>query len=188
MIPTPGFSGNRIKLTPSGYLKAGLAALLIISAIILYVTQFDHFGKMLNTKYFLILSVVLGIFTGTLIGRRYAATEKEAYEQMRIYVICIMMSVVFMPLLVGLANRFLDFRAPQTKAVQLLDFQARVDQPFGHLKGEKVEVTQYNTVILLDEKIIKFSSKTSPFSKDNLGEIIEIPVRQGLLGIRYLDF
>jgi hypothetical protein len=188
MLPTAGFSGNRIKLSPSGYLKAGLAALIIISSIVLYVTQFDHFGKMLDTKYFLILSTFIGIILGSLVGRRFAAGVKEAYEQMRVYVICIMLSIVFMPLIIGLMNRYLDFRSPQTVSVQLLDLQARVDQPFGHIKGEKVAVTQFYNVILLDEKIIKFTSKTTPFSKDRLGEMIDVPVCRGFLGIRYLDF
>ena len=188
MLPTPSVSGNRIKLSPSGYLKVGIAAILIFTAIVLYVFEFNHFDKTIDIKYLLILSLVLGLIAGVLIGRRLAKEEHEIFEQMRIYMICATLCIVFMPLLVSLTNRLLDFKTPIDTEAQILSFQPQTDLPFGHMKGEKVDITHYEWVLLIDGKNFKFSTKELPFPENELGDLVSIPVHRGLLGIRYLSY
>ena len=188
MFPTPSVSGNSIKLTPLGYFKAGLGVILILTAITLYVFEFDHFDKILDTKYFLILSLSLGLLVDVFLGRHLAKNEHELFEQMRIYMICGMITTVFMPLVISLVNRHLDFKSPQNMGAEILAFKPRADQPFGYIKGEKLDVTHFEWAISLEDKNYKFSTKTLPFPDNKLGDRVNIPVHQGLLGIRYLDF
>lgn len=187
MIPLPDTSANRIKLTRSGYIKMISLTILVFIMIIVYVFQFDHFDKILDIRKWLILSGLTGIGVGYLIGKKNADKEGEAYEQMRIYMICIVLSVVFMPLVMSLINRYGDFKAPQFEQVELLGLKPQVDQPFGHLKGEQPKITHYESAVLLGNKIYNFSTKVNPFSQNAPGDVIQLPVQSGLLGIRYID-
>ncbi len=181
-------SRNQIKPNLSNYFKAALAALLIILSVVLYVFEFDHFDKTINIKYLLLLAVILGLLVGILISRRLAINEFELFEQMRIYMICTIICIVFMPLVLSLTNRLLDFRTPDLKTAQILSFQAVGDQPFGHIKGEKLKITNYEWGIELDQQVFNFRTKTLPFGEKKLGDNVQISVYQGLLGIRYLKF
>lgn len=188
MIPLPNISGNRYKLSQSGYIKAIGAGVLIIAVIVTYVLQFDHFDKILNATYFLILSACLGAALGVFLALRFSKKEKEAYDKMRVYMICIMLSIVFMPLLVGLINRYLDFRTVQVKEAQLLQLKPSTNQPFGYLRDEEMKITHYDTVILLDGDIHNLKTKNNPFPNQKAGDKIMVPIHQGLLGINFLDF
>jgi len=186
MIPLPESGGNRIKLPASGYLKAILITILIFLAIILYVLQFEHFDKILNTSYFLLLSLALGLALGILIGKRYADKEHDIVEKMRLYMICGGLCIVFMPLFIALTNRLLDFKAIQFKDAQLLEFRPQTSQPFGYLKGEEYNITHYKSTLLINEDIFKIKTRVNPFPEHEVGDQILVPVRQGLLGIKYL--
>ncbi len=188
MIPLPEVSGNRIKLTPEGYLKAILAVIFIVTLIVLYVFQLRHFNKILNPGFFLLLSGLIGLILGLGIARKYSQEVKDTYEKMRIYMLCIVLSVAFAPLLVSLANRYLDFKTVQYKEAQLLSIGARTDQPFGYTKGEKLKVTNFDMVLLIDEKVYEIRNATNPFPGKKAGSIVQVPVQQGLLEINYLDF
>lgn len=179
--------GNRIKLSTQGYIKAVLAVMLIFAAIVLYVFQFDHFGKLLDGKYFLLLSAGIGLLIGSLIGHQFAKEEFELAEKMRLYVFCAGLTIVFMPLLIGLINRYLDFSPPQQAQVQLLELKTGISQPFGYVKGEKLK-PNYRMVILYDQTIYKLTFKEPAFTQHTPGDMITIPIRKGLLGIRYFDF
>ncbi len=187
MIPLPDTSANRIKLTRSGYIKMISLTVLIFIMILLYVFHFDHFDKILDTRKWLIIAGIVGLGLGFFIGKKNADKEHEIYEQFRLYTLCIVLSIVFMPLVISLINLYGDFKAPSSQQVQLLDLKPKVDQPFGHIKGEEVKVTHYETAVLLDDEVFKFSTKENPFPGRAMGDMVQLPVYPGLLGIRYLD-
>jgi len=188
MLEFPKLSGNRIKLKNSEYLKAVLIVLLIIFAIVVYVFQFDHFDKMLNAKYFLFTSLGLGLALGIFIGRPYAEKEHDLVDRMRIYMTCAGLCVVFMPLVICLVNRYLDFREPRFEMAQVLELRAKTDQPFGYLKDEEMTITYYKATVLIGEDIFKFKTKEHPFPQKQEGDMVQVPICQGLLGMEYLSF
>ncbi len=187
-FPTPDGAGNRIKLSPSGYLKAFLIVLAVLACIVIYVLHFDHFGKMLDTRYFLLLSLGIGLLIGIAIGHKYAKKEHDVVEQMRLYIFCTGVAIVFMPLFVALTNRYLDFKAPQSKMAQILELKASIGQPYGYVKGEEKIATRFKIVLLYEDEIYDIVTKKPAFLNYRPGDNIPIEIRSGLLGIRYFNF
>jgi len=188
MIPLPEVSGNRIKLTKEGYFKAILAVIFGVVLIVLYVFQIRQFNKILNPGFFMLLSGLVGAIIGLAIARKYSQDVKDTYEKMRIYMLCIVLSIVFSPLLISLTNRYLDFKTVQYKEAQILKIGARTDQPYGYTKGEKLKVTSIDITLLIEEKIYNFKNTSNPFPGKEAGSIVQVPIRQGLLEINYFDF
>ena len=179
--------GNRIKLDQSGYLKVGIGAMIIMGLIVLYVFEFKHFDLMLNPMLLLAYAFGFGLALGIMLGNRFSRDVKEAFEKMRIYMILIVLCIVFMPLIVNLANRLLDFRSPEIKEVSLENVEAYISEKYGVLKGEDVKIAGYKIVLIMDQELLQLKSKINPFPKNKKGDKVQIAIHKGLLGIKYID-
>ncbi len=182
----PYGGGNRIKLDKVGYLKAVVVAVIIFGLIVLYVFEFPHFDLILNPKRLILFAVAFGLVLGIILGKRFSTGVKEAYERMRIYMILTVLCLFFMPLLISLANRFLDFRTPESKEVILENVEAYISEKYGVLKGEDVKIAGYKIVIVMDQEVHQLKSKQNPFPNYKQGDKVQIAIYNGLFGIKYV--
>ncbi len=179
---------NRIKLDRAGYLRVALATILIMGSIFLYVFEFRVFNRTLNIGWLLLISALVGGTLGYYISRKFSKGINETYERMRIYMVCIAMCVLFTPLYLSLINRFLDFSEPEIISVEFLSSSARISERFGNLKGVKNKIDHYAIVVVIDDQPVSFRTKKDYFSEFKEGEIVDLKVNQGLLGVRYITF
>ncbi len=182
----PYGGGNRIKLDTAGYLRVAAAAIVLMGMIVLYVFEIKHFDRVMNTWLLITYALVFGVLAGVALGRRLSRDVTEEFEKMRIYVIMIALCIVFLPLLVNLANRLLDFRTPEIKTVSLESVEPYISERFGVLKGEEVKTAGYKIVFVMDKEVIQIKSKTNPFEGYQPGDSAEVLLHRGLLGIKYV--
>ena len=121
---------------------------------------------------------------GVTLGNRFSKEVKESFERFRIYTILIFLSIFFMPLLINLSNRLLDFRTPELQEVSLENIEPYISEKYGILKGEKVKIAGYKIVVLMDGNPLDLKSKQNPFPNNKLGDIVQIVVHQGLFGLK----
>ena len=179
-------SGNRIKLDKSDYPKVILGAILLFGMIILYVFEFKHFSLVLEPKWLLIFALGFGVMLGVALGNRFSKGEKESFERFRIYSIFIFISIFFMPLLINLSNRLLDFRKPEIHEVSLENVEAYISEKYGVLKGEDVKIAGYKIVVVMDGQVLQLKSKENPFPDNKPGDIVELTVHNGFFGLKYV--
>lgn len=182
----PYGGSNRVKLDNSGYVKVGIGAIIIIALIALTVLEFRHFDLLLNPKLLLVYALVLGLILGTILGKKFSEGIKETYEKVRIYVVLIMASIIFMPLFVSLTNRLLDFRTPEKKAVIFENAEAYISERYGVMEGETAKIAGYKIVLVMDQEILQLKSKKHPFPNAKKGDTVELTIKKGLLGIKYV--
>jgi hypothetical protein len=123
---------------------------------------------------------------GVVLAGRFGRGVSDSFEKMRIYMILIVVSIAFMPLLVNLANRYLDFRTPEIKEVSLENVEAYISEKYGVLKGEDVKIAGYKIVVVMDQEVLQLKSKQNPFPNNKPGDIVQIAVNKGLFGIEYV--
>lgn len=175
-----------MKIKP--FLKALTALVIILVLVFVYIGQFPHFNLLLTPKRLLLYATIIGLATGILFGKHFSQNEWELFEKVRIYVIFIVTALVFMPLFLSLANRYLDFRNPDFIEAELVSHRQLVHQPFGYVKGEELKVTGYKTGVILDKKVFTFQTKENPFPGREIGSKVSVPIYRGALGIRYIEF
>lgn len=181
------YLGGRIKLAKSEYPKVALGAAVIFGVIVLYVFELKHFDLVLNPKLLLAYAFGFGLILGIILGRKLSREVTDAYEKMRIYMMLIVLSIAFMPLLVNLANRLLDFKNPEIKDVSFENAEAYISEKYGVLQGEDVKIAGYKIVVVMDGTVLQLKSKHNPFPNNQPGDIVKIAVHRGLLGIHYVS-
>lgn len=180
-------SGNRIKLDKSGYLKVGIGTLVVFGLIVLYVFELRHFDLLINPARLILLAFALGLILGIMLGNRFSRGVQDTFEKFRIYIILIFLSIVFMPLMVNLANRLLDFREGELREVSLESAEPYISEKYGVLKGEEVKIAGYKIVIVMDQEVYQLKSRQHPFPENKPGDKVNITIHQGLFGLKYLD-
>jgi hypothetical protein len=188
MFDTGLYGGsNRIKLDKPGYFKAGIGVAIIFGLIILYGFEIKHFDLVLNPKLLFAYAFGFGLVLGVLLGNRFSRGTSEAFEKMRIYMILITLCIIFMPLLVNLANRLLDFRTPELKEVSFENVEAYISEKYGILKGEDVKIAGYRIILVMDQEVLQLKSKHNPFPNNKKGDKVQIAIHKGLFGIKFVS-
>ncbi len=182
----PYGGSNRIKLDKSGYLKVGIGIIIFLGAMVLYVFELKHFDRILNPKLLFAYAFGFGLALGIFLGKRFSKGILESFEKMRIYMILIVLSIIFMPLLINLANRCMDFSTPEYKEVVLENVEAYISEKYGVLKGEDVKIAGYKIVLVMDQEVLQLKSKHNPFPNKKKGDVVRIAIHKGLLGIKYV--
>lgn len=182
----PYDGNNRANLKKADYVKGISGVVVIFTLIVLYVFEFKHFDLLLEPIWLLLFSAGFGIMLGISLGNKLSKSVKESFERFRIYTILIFLSIFFMPLIINLSNRLLDFRTPELQEVSFENFEPYISEKYGVLKGEKVKIAGYKIVVVMDGKPLNLKSKQNPFPNNKPGDIVQIKVHKGLFGLKYI--
>jgi len=182
----PYEGSNRANLKKADFLKGISGVVVIFGLIVLYVFEFKHFDLVLKPKWLVLFSFVLGIMLGVRLGKKFSKGVKESFERFRVYTILIFLSIFFMPLLINLSNRLLDFRMPEKVEVSFENIEPYISEKYGVLKGEKIKIAGYKIVVLMDGNPLDLKSKQNPFPNNKPGDIVQIAVHHGLFGLKYI--
>lgn len=169
------------KILALGYMLA------VFGLVFLYVREFPFLGNTLNVKGLVLLSIgttaAISAVGFWFLRKHLLPISKHIPE-----VVSVVFPLLFFAPLAG--SRF--NRLSETIENQEFKFVSEVPylaSPGGILEGEKIEPTGFRLTVRLDDgslKIFKYKQQAYyPLTKP--GELILLPMRQGLLGFSVLD-
>lgn len=193
MNPGSSFSGPYARSNRENYtlkeriIYTGLG-LVFLGMLVLYVFEFPHFDRTGNVSYLALFAGIAGVFTGSLIARNYRHVAKGPTETMQLYVFCIGISLMFMPLLVSLSNRLLTYHPFEEEKAFVLEVDKRITERFGILKGEKMPTEKINMTVEINNQIMRYTTVDIDSNLPKRGDTILVKTRMGLWGFRNYGF
>lgn len=162
--------------------------LVFLGMLVLYVFEFPHFDRTGDVSYLVLFAGVAGVLTGALIARNYRHVAKGPTETMQIYVFCIGVSLMFMPLLVSLSNRLLSFHPFEEEKALVLEADKRITERFGILKGDKIPGQKIRMTVEINHQIMRYTTDEVDSKLPMRGDTILVKTRQGLWGFKNYGF
>ncbi len=161
-------------------------ALLLVGGIALYVFEFYYFQRTFELKPLLLIPAALGVALGAGLGWKLSRDAEDGVEQIQVYLLCIVLSALFLPLLASLSNRLLSPHPVVWEDVVFFEEKAYVSDRFGIIGGEPAKPRGYYLFILRKGKLERIDNRHSMSPAPERGEIILIPVRKGLWGASWV--
>lgn len=171
---------NPIDVPRKDFRKIIIGILAFILGIILYTLEIRHFNNTFEVKNLLIFGAILGLLVGLFLGYKMSHFGKESIEVFQIYFIITILSIIFMPLLVSLSNRWLSFHSTTIEKVEFVESNAYFASRFGNA-GEP-EIDGYHTFFIRKGKLERIDSKKAIFPNAKKREMVDLPVKKGLWG------
>lgn len=168
--------------------KIILGALLVFGIVFLYTREVPFLQNTLDFKRLFLSAIGFGILVGTLLGYFFAKKRKDLLEQFQIFLASIFLSILLMPLLLSMSNRSLDFNTPIAETMELLRVESYAGSRFGRLAETKEHPDGYRIYLLREETVIRLQKKQAPFSAQQKGEEVVIPISQGLFGFEHVNW
>ena len=165
-----------------------LALLSLAGVIVLYVLEFQWFQNYLSPKKMVIGSLLLGVLIGLLLGFRFQKHGEELVDKIQIWSVCLVVSMLPMPLLASLANRLFAERETNETQVAFWDQKANLSNIYGYIKGEPKANLGYYIFVIMDGEIVRLKSMEPRFPNAVQGDRVSVPVRRGLLGANFVDW
>lgn len=164
-----------------------LAAVLLFFALVwLYTREFRIFTNTIGARVLVPGAMLAGALVAAavlyVLRKRLAPWENHLPE---IFTIAVL-TVLFAPLFVSLLNRAVGEREYQ-KFVFVSELPY-ISSGYGLLKGEKIKPSGYRLTVQDGARVYRFQYKKQEyFPLTKPGELIELPVRKGMLGARVLE-
>ena len=163
-----------------------LIALALLALVVVYTFEFYYFQRIFHVKQLLLIGALIGAGVGTVFGWRLSRVVEDSVERIQVYVFCIMLAVVFMPLLVSLSNRLLSPHPVQWEDVVFFEEKPYISDRFGILKDEKVKTTGYHLFYSREGTMYRMDNRHKMGVSLKRGDTFQIPVRQGLWGFSWV--
>lgn len=161
-------------------------ALLLVGGIALYVLEFYYFQRTFELRPLLLIPAALGVALGAALGWKLSRDAEDEVEQIQVYLLCIVLSALFLPLLASLSNRLLSPHPVVWEDVVFFEEKAYVSDRFGMIGDEPAKPRGYYLFILRKGKLERIDNRHSMSPAPERGEIILIPVRKGLWGASWV--
>lgn len=174
------------KLSLREYVLYGSLGLFLLLSVILYVYEFRQFEQLLNTRLFLIITASIGALTGIGLSWKFQSEGSDLTDKVQIYVFFILISAIFMPLWLSIANRVLAFGSERMEKVEFWEQHAYYSSRGGLIKGEKPKPTGFYTFLFVDEAFIRLESKSALYPGKQRGDSVELYIKKGFLGMPYV--
>ncbi len=169
-------------------LLAFAAVVVLFGVIVFYVQEFQWFQNYLSPKKMVLGSMLFGLLIGLLLGFRFQKFGEELIDKIQIWSVCLVVSVLPMPLLASLTNRLLAERSTHETQVEFWEEKANLSNIYGYIKGEPKANLGYYIFVILDGEIVRLKSMKPRFPNAAQGDLVAIPVRRGLLGANFVDW
>ena len=169
-------------------LLAWLAVGALIGLAALYVSEFKHFGNMLDISDLLVKSLAIGLAVGGLLGWYLQKNTgwQESVVHLQRWTACLLFPLVLAPLLGSLTNRLLTFRPAEVRQVEFLEEKPYAASAYGFLEGEKITPDGWYLFVVLDGEIVRFQRKSQQFPRAKRGDMVGLELRKGAWGYEFL--
>jgi hypothetical protein len=164
-----------------------LSMMALLGVIVLYVLEIQWFQNYFEAKNLVVFALLAGVAIGVLLGYLLRNKAKEQVEKMQLWVACLIIPVLLMPLIASLANRLFAEQATPTK-VEFWEEKAYLMNRFGQIKGERMEPSGYYIFIIKNGEMVRLESDKPMFPNAQKGDTVEVPIRKGLFGVAFVDW
>ncbi len=187
MIPTPFSGQNRIQLNKREYILGIGSTLIIFLHIVMYAFEFRKIHNLLNPKSLLLWALGLGIVIGAFIAYQFAKKEFDLFEQMKIYVIIVVLTCLAMPLWINLTNRKWSVHPVEYKAAEFVTSRAFIASRSGNFDpGKGKNIDGYETSFVFNNRLYTYQSSTNAFPNAKEGDSVQVAFQKGLWGFEYI--
>lgn len=162
--------------------------LIVLSFVALpvgYTFEIDDFNRTLHGGRLAQIAFFIGLIGGAGLGFWLQKKVTDTVGRMRILATCIILSVLFMPLLASLSNRLLRFQKPQPASVEFVEESPRFANRFG-LSENMVEPSSYLTFFYKDTELYKIQTPNALFPNAKRGDIVILPIQKGFWGFEFV--
>ncbi len=161
--------------------------LALLGTIVLYVLELKWFQNYFEAKKLVVGALLVGAAIGVLLGYLLRNKAKEQVEKMQLWVTCLIIPVLMMPLFASLTNRLFAEQSTPTK-VEFWEEKAYFQSRFGQIKGERMEPSGYYVFIITNGEMVRLENGKPVFPNAQKGDTVKVPIRQGLLGFDFIDW
>lgn len=161
--------------------------LLMLALVALYVFEFYYFQRTFGLKGLLLVSAMLGAALGAALGWRLSRDAEDEVDRIRLYLLCIMLAAIFLPLFASLSNRLLSPHPARLESVVFFEEKPYVSERFGVLKGEEVRIAGYYLFFHREGELLRIDNRHSLSPPPQRGDTILIPVRKGIWGVNWVE-
>lgn len=169
-----------------------LAVLGIFGVIALYVQEFQWFQNYLNPKNMVLASLLFGLALGLALGFRFQKNGSELVDKMQIWTVCVVVSILPMPLLASFANRLFAEQKPHEAKVEFWEEKqhliGRSPTIYGFIEGNNKTEMGYFIFLIIDGELVRVKSQTPRFPNISQGDSVVVPIRKGLLGVDFVEW
>ncbi|GJM36166.1 MAG: hypothetical protein DHS20C18_51670 [Saprospiraceae bacterium] len=173
---------NRSSLPIREKIKYLLLSLTLIGLVVLYVLEFNFFHLTFNLPGLIIKGLIVGLVLGIGLAIYYQKQASDLTERVQLYVFFIVLCMIFMPLVVSLSNRLLNFAEPVMLQAEYVDIEPYYSDRFGLTKGEKIKPSGYFLFFYYNNRLKRIRLENPPFQDYARGATIVLPVKKGLWG------
>lgn len=168
------------------WVATGVLGFFAIAA--LYAWEFNYFNRYLSFTRLMIVGLLAGAVLGSLAAWWWGRQFTDSYDRMRFSLGVVLAGIMLGPLLVSLANRWLDFRAPRIEAVEFVRTDGRYKSRFGLPDPEEMlQPNTYHLYFYHRASLQRVIFDESPGLEDRQrGDTIALEIRPGLLGLPWV--
>jgi len=164
-----------------------LFGLLLLALVALYANEFYFFHRTFQVGRLLWWSALLGLALGVALGWRFSRVVEDLVERIQVYIFCIVLTTLFMPLLASLSNRLLSPHPAEWETVTFFEEKAYISERFGMMEGEKVKPRGYYLFFLRGGAMYRIDNRHRTGGTLQRGDTFDIPVRKGLWGTSWVQ-
>ena len=173
---------NSIKLPISQKLQIFLGCGLFILLVWLYVLEFHWMQNTFEIKKLWLICSIFGMVIGFFSGKYFTKNKKDAIDKIRIFLMLIFAGAIIMPFFGSVVNRSLAFQSIENQTFEFLEQNAFAQERFGVLKDQEIKADGFYTFIIVNNLPFRIQSQKSLFPKAERGDLVEVPIKKGLLG------
>lgn len=156
--------------------------LLIFAFFILYVFEFPRFGNIFQVKSLLSSSLMVLSIIGAILGLFVSKKEKDLNERMKVFFFIFFTALFFAPLFGSLTNRIFP-KHIQVKSYEIFEVELIGLPP----RSNEIRQKPRSYFIYVFEDDILEKIRLNDLAKPPLiGEQIELKIKEGLLGWKFL--
>lgn len=157
-----------------------LIAVGVLALPIAYTFEINYFNRTLHAAKLVVIAIVIGAIIGTWLGYRLQKGITDVVGKMRMYAVCVIGTILLMPLLLSWSNRVLSFHAVQQVPVEFVEESPRYASRFGVAAGERAQVNYYIIFFYKDQDLLNIHTTKPLFPDATRGDTVSLPIKKGL--------
>ena len=168
-------------------IKSFVAVVGLFAVIYGYTQNVDYFTNTFNIKPLFFRALTVGAVIGFFISRFYNKKGVDGIEKFQISAICMLACMGIFPLLAVWSNHFLSDKTVTNEPVIFKSEMPIRGSRIGIIKGKMPEIEGFYTYFTQESVENRIRSKQSLFHNIAVGTPVELPMRTGFWGYKFVE-